>query len=272
MPAPQGQTLSELVKTLFRAKMIKVPDRWDGGLSDRFNAKTSEFQPSTPSPTGLFVPPSTSKIAVDASNSVGDQFASFIDDVCSAICLSWSTWQASATFAGVIINAGVGALTPGGLVGVGGMSGPLILANVKGTKPGYVQYAQAIAMAIGQSWLAWQSGYSNPAIPFPGGMVASVTMVPSPNVPVPLASGASAGDALLQPAVLKAAMLAQYGPPGQHTEALFDAMAQGFCQVFLLWKGTSTITSILGAGGVAPPPPSPPGPVAGAVGVGGMLT
>jgi hypothetical protein len=272
MPAPQAQVLSQLTKALFQAKMISVPEKWDGSLEDKFNMKLPEFQPGTPRPTNIFTPPSINKIAVDACNSVSEQFERFIDDVSSAICTGWESWQGTATFAGVIINAGVGILSPGGLIGGPQMSGPLVLADVEGTtKPGYLQHAQAVVSAIGEAWMEWATGYSNPALPFPGGMVASATMVPSPNVPMPIATGASAGDALLQPAPLKASMLTQYGPPGQHTDALFDAFSQAFCQVFQVWKGTSMISNVVGSGGVAPPPPSPPGPVAGAIGAGGAI-
>ena len=264
--------LSQLVKNLFRAKGIKVPDSWDAGLADRFNTKIKEFQPATPRPTNIFLTPSTSKIAVDACNDVSEKFENFIDDIAAAICQSWSAWHGTAKFFGVIINAGIGLLPPGGLFGGMQMSGIMILAKTKMTTPDYIRHAKAVAFAIGQAWMAWETSYIYTSIPFPGGMVCSTTMIPSPNVPLPIASGTAPGEALLQPALLKTSMLAQVGPPGQHTEPLFDAVAQGFSQVFQLWKTTALISNIMGAGGAAPPPPSPPGPVAGAIGNGGAVT
>ncbi len=271
MPAPQAKMLSELVKNLFRAKGIKVPDSWDSSKEDKFNIDTPEFKPSAPRPTNIFISPSPSKIAMDACNTVSEQFEQFIDDISSAICTSWSAWQGAAKFVGVIINAGVGILPPGGMVGAGQMASPMILAKVKGATPDYLKYAKAIAFAIGQAWTTWETGYTHSSIPFPGGMVCSITMPPSPNAPLPLASGVSPGEAMIQPATMKAAMLAQFGPPEQHTEPLLDAFAQAFNQIFQTWKASSMITNIMGAGGAAPPPPSPPGPVAGAVGNGGMI-
>jgi hypothetical protein len=263
--------LAQLIKSTFKAKAIKVPDGWDKSLEDKFNTKINEFQPSVPNPTNLFASPSTNKIAADASNTISEKFDQFIDDISSAVCQSWAAWHGAAKFVGVLINAGIGVLSPGGLVGAGQMSGPMILAKAKGTTAEYMKHAKAIAFAIGQSWTVWETGYTHSSIPFPGGMVCSTTMPPSPNIPLPIASGASPGEAMLQSAALKSSMLAQFGPPGQHTEALFDAVAQGFSQVFQTWKASSMISNIIGVGGVCPPPPSPPGPVAGAIGNGGQV-
>jgi hypothetical protein len=66
-------------------------------------------------------------------------------------------------------------------------------------------------------------------------------------------------------------MLANHGAPGQHSLQIFQAIASAFSMQFLQWKGTTMIQNVMGAGGVAPVPPLPPGPVAMAVGIGGML-
>jgi hypothetical protein len=272
MPAPQPDQLGQIAKSLFKAKAISIPPSWDPSLQDLYNMKKGEFAPGVPKPTAIFAFPSVNKIALDACNTISDGFEGFIDDAASAICGCWSTWQSSVKFVGVIINAGVGMLNPGGLIGGGNMAGPMILAKFAQKGPNYVKYANAVANAIGTAWTTWELGYSNLAIPFPGGMACSSTMPPSPNTPVPLASGVSPGDSMMQADTLKGAMIGNLGGPGEHSEALFDCIAQAFAQTFMTWKGTSMITQIMGSGGVAPPPPAPPGPVAGAVGSGGSLS
>lgn len=263
--------MSQLAKANFLSKGIRVPSSWDAGFEDSYNRKVSGFQPGIPRPTNIFVPPSMDKIAVDACNQVSEGFEGFIDDVCAAICGCWSSWQAAVKFVGVIINAGVGILPPGGMVGGGLMAGPMMVARMKQKGANYALYGNAITSAIGQAWTAWELGYTNPAIPFPGGMVCSTTMPPSPNAPVPLASGVSPGDALMDASLLKLSMVGMLGAPGEHADPLCDSIAQAFSQLFLAWKASTMISNIMGAGGVAPPPPAPPGPVAGAIGSGGGL-
>lgn len=263
--------MSQTAKMLFQSKGIKIPASWDSSLEDKYNQKLDEFKPSVPRPTNIFQSPSMSKVSLDACNTVSEKFEKFIDDICKAICSAWSNWHSSTKFVGVIINAGVGILPPGGMIGGGQMAGPMILSSFPTDPPNYLNHGKAIAMAIGQAWLAWEVGYTNPAIPFPGGMACSTVMPPSPNTPVPIASGMSPGEALLSGAMLKGAMLAQLGAPGEHSEALFDSISGAFNQTFQMWKATAMISNVMGAGGVAPPPPAPPGPVAGAIGSGGAV-
>ncbi len=271
MPAPDAKLFAQLAKTQYLSKAVKLPPSWDSGLEDDVNGKTPEFGPGVPKPTNLFMSPSPKKIAVDAANAISDGFNGFIDDITKAVCEAWKNWQSAATFAGVIINGPIGILPPAGMIGGGLMATPMILAQFDQKSANYTLYGSAVAFAIGQAWTVWELGYANPAIPFPGGAAASATMPPSPNTPVPIASGVSPGDAMMQAAALKGLMTSQVAPPGLHDDELFDSISQAFVQVFTTWKGTSMISNIMGAGGVAPPPPAPPGPVAGAVGSGGVI-
>jgi hypothetical protein len=270
-PAPDAKLFAQLAKTQFTSKGKKIPSEWDASLEDDVNGKTPEFGVGVPKPTNLFVPSATKKIAVDACNTISDGFAGFIDDVAAAVCGAWANWQSSVKFVGVIINGPIGILPPAGMIGGGMMATPMIMSQFNQKSANYTLYGSAVAFAIGQAWTAWELGYTNPAIPFPGGAAASATMPPSPNTPVPLASGMSPGDALMEASSLKGLMTSQVAPPGPHDDALFDSIAQAFNQVFMMWKGTSMISNIMGAGGVAPPPPAPPGPVAGAIGSGGAV-
>src|SRR5579875_467181 len=165
MPAPQASLMAQTAKMLFQSKAIKIPSSWDSALEDKFNQKLDQFKPSVPRPTNLFQSPSMSKIALDACNTVSEKFEKFIDDICKAICSAWSNWHSSTKFVGVVINAGVGILPPGGMIGGGQMAGPMILSNFPTDPANYLNYGKAIAMAIGQAWLAWEVGYTNPSIP-----------------------------------------------------------------------------------------------------------
>lgn len=271
MPAPDAKVFAQLAKTQYIAKGVSLPPTWDDTLEDEVNDKTPEFGPGVPNPTNIFAPPSPKKIAVDAANTISDGFNGFIDDIAAAVCGAWANWQGVVKFVGVIINGPVGTLPPGGMVGGGTMATPMILAQFDQKSASYALYGSAVAFAVGQAWTAWEVGYANPAIPFPGGAAASTTMAPSPNTPVPLASGVSPGDAMMEASVLKGMMSSQVAPPGPHDDELFDSISQAFAQVFMTWKGTAMISNVMGAGGVAPPPPAPPGPVAGAVGNGGAV-
>ncbi|HUI01868.1 MAG TPA: hypothetical protein VLU99_00775 [Nitrososphaerales archaeon] len=271
MPAPQASLLAQLAKTQYISKAVKLPPDWDAGLEDEVNGKTPEFGPGLPKPTNLFIPPSTKKIAVDAANAISDGFNEFIDDIAKAICAAWANWHSTVKFVGVIINGPIGILPPAGMIGGGMMATPMILSQFNQKSANYTLYGSAVAFAIGQAWTAWELGYTNLSIPFPAGAVASTTMPPSPSVPIPIASGMSPGDALMDASMLKTLMSSQVAPPGPHDDELFDSIAQAFNQVFTIWKGTAMISNIMGAGGVAPPPPAPPGPVAGAIGNGGAV-
>lgn len=269
MPAIQASMLSQMGKLNFKSKGITLPMQF-GGFPPQapFGAKDQ----AAPDPMALFLSATTLNLHVDTSKTIGKQFEELIDACSEGIGKAFSQWQSSAKFVGVLINGPVGMSLPGGLVGAPTMAGPAIMGmcNIGGKQPEFIKYVKSITHAIGTAFTAWQTGYMV-TLSFPGGAVCSVTMVPSPNIPVPIAAGSSPGDLMMSPAMLKGLMLANHGKPGNHTLDLFDAFAQAFSTAFTQWKATTMISNVLGAGGVAPPPPAPPGPVAVAVGNGGAL-
>jgi hypothetical protein len=286
MPAPQAKMLSQLVKTLMMSKALKIPedpltDIQQKGKEEDSNPidDLAEFKPDMPKPTNIFQPASMKKIQVEAANTVSEQYEKFIDNVCDGICKTWGNWQNSAKIMNVVINGPIGILPPGGLLGMNMMSADMIKMNIDmfsgdNKETIYKDYVEAIVKAIAQAWNAWEKGYTHTNIPFPGGAVCSTTMPPSPNVPLPVISGMSPGDALMVPATLKALMIGFISGKGtidKYSDALFDSFANAFNTVFTTWKTSSMLSNIMGSGGVAPPPPSPPGPVAGAMGMNGMI-
>ncbi len=272
MPAIQGSLLGQTAKNLFRAKGLRLPVNFKGLPKQAPFDQSDQIFPSPEWATLLFKPASTLKYHVNTAKQLSKGFDDFITNVCNGIGKAFAQWQSSTMFANVIINAGVGIAAPGSLVGPPMMSGPMILSqiNLVGKKPAYIQHATSVANAIGTAFQAWQTGYFVNLM-FPGGMVCSVTMPPSPNVPVPVAAGASAGDPMMTKGSLYGLMLANHGIPGNHTKELYDSIAGAFSMMFMQWKASTMITNIMGAGGVAPPPPAPPGPVAMALGNGGKL-
>lgn len=264
--------LAMLVKQTFMANNINIPTDLDtSGI--QFKQGDSRFQPGNVAglATALFKCSSSYAIHVDAALELSKQFEALIDDVANGIISSWKAWIGTVKFVGVVINGPVGILPPAGMVGGPNMAGPAMLGLCApyGQLPSGATYAKAITAAIATGFDAWAKGYSHQAIPFPGGAACVGSMPPSPNTPIPLATGASPGEAALGPSALKGLMVANLGTPGSHSNELFDAFAKGFNMEFLQWKGATQIANILGAGGVAPPVG---GPVAGAVGNGGMLT
>jgi len=264
-----AEEISQLAKQLFRSKGIRLPTNFSG------LPPQAPFGPKdqvAPDPTALFVAPSTLSYHVNTAKTIGKDIEDLIDACARAIARAFSQWQSSAKFAGIIINGPTGNGLPGCLVGPPVMTGSSIfsMVNTAGRQAMFVKYCRSITMAVGTAFETWRLGYMVTLV-FPGGAVCSATMPPSPNIPVPVASGSSTGDAMTNASALKGLMLAQHGTVGNHTLDIFDAFAQAFSMVFVKWKASTMITNVIGAGGVAPVPPAPPGPVAAAIGSGGAL-
>lgn len=270
MPAIQGSQLAQTAKMLFKTKAIRLPQNFQGLPPQApFGAQDQKV----PDAAALFVAASTLGYHVDTATTIGKNVEELIDACSKAIGNAFAQFQSAAKFVGVLINGPVGIATPGTLTAPPVMSGPMIFSqvNVAGKQPTFIQYARSITFAIGTAFEVWRLGYLV-TLPFPGGAACSVTMPPSPNAPVPVAAGSSPGDAMMSAGALKGLMVANHGMLGNHALDIFDAMAQAFSMLFLQWKSTTMITSVMGAGGVAPPPPAPPAPVVAAVGNGGMLS
>lgn len=269
MPAIQSQALAQLAKLNFKAKAIQLPMNFNGFTDQApFTAKDQK----APDPATLFVPSSTLNYHVDTSDVIGGNVEELIDACSNAIGNGMTQWQSGAKFVGVMINGPVGMAMPGSLVAPPSMMGPMLFSQVSmaGKQPEFIKYARSITFAIGTAFQVWQTGYMA-ILTFPGGSACSVTMVPSPSVPLPIIAGFSPGDAMMSAAALNGLMLANHGLPGYHAMAVFDAFAQAFSTLFMAWKGSTIITAVMGAGGVAPPPPLPPAPVVMAVGNMGPL-
>ena len=258
--------LADATKAAFRAYGLQLPTRAPP-ITRPFPGMRLERRVP---PNLLFRPATLLSQHVQTAKVISDRTAMFIDDVCGAVAASWNSWKASASVNGVLINSAIGILPPGGLVGGGAMIGPAIRARMDlgSASAWYHRYAWAISSTVGDAFTAWSTGFTHPAVPFPGGaaiVMPMVPMPPSPNVPVPLAAGASPGDALMSPSALSWGMAARFGA-GQHSGELFGSLGRAIGAEFVAWKASTMIAGCMGAGGVG----SPAG-VVGALGSGGRL-
>src|SRR4029078_704988 len=167
------------------ANAIRLPVSWSQP-NDQFNDAfdpSELLKPPNP-PTNLFREATLNKYHVDAAKEIGGQFGEFIDGTCDAICGAISQWMTTTAISGVVINAVVGTLTPGGVVGP--PLTPLILSQAPKKTPQQLKYSNVIANVFGTAWQTWQATISGmlmypafAAVPSPGAP-------PIPNIPVPL--------------------------------------------------------------------------------------
>lgn len=270
MPAPQKALYKTLAKQLFTAKAISLPQKWakpGNQFDDAFSTAEQIAFPN--SPTNLFREATLNKFHVDTAKDIGKAFEEYIDGICDAICDGIGNWMTTTTIAGVMINAVVGIVTPGCVIGP--PLGPLILATAPKKTPQQLKYSTAIANAFGNAWLTWSSGLAG-QIMYPAfAAVPSPVAPPMPNIPMPLVAFASPGEAMLAPATLKASMIGLLADPtALHSADLFDALTQGFTGPFTTFKATTMVKNVLGTGPVPTfaPPFVPVGPVVGGVGTG----
>jgi hypothetical protein len=270
MPAPNKTLYTQLAKLLFASKMIALPQNWsqpNDQFPDAFSPSERVTAPT--SPLNLFREATLNKYHTDAARDIGEKFEDYIKGICEATCDGIGSWLEKASVAGVIINGPVGTLVPGNVVGPPLM--PLILSGAPVGTPQELKYSMAIATAFGTAWMAWASGMSGvlmyPAFAaFPGPVAP-----PTPNIPVPVITLPSPGEALLSPAALKGAMIANFGDPtALHSMDLFDALSQAFAPGFAIFKSSTIMSNVLGTGPIPTfaPPYVPVGPVLGGVGNG----
>ena len=262
--------LAQLAKVNFVSKMIKLPTDWKqpgDQYGDAFEPTEKTVPPNMP--MNLFREESLNKYHVDTAKTIGKNFEDYIDGISDAICGGIDKWMKMTTINGVIINAVVGVLAPGCVVGPPLM--PLILASAPMNTPQEMKYSNAIANAFSTGWQTWSLGISGvlsyPAFAaFPGPVAP-----PMPNIPMPLIAFPSSGESMLSPSMLKNSMTANLGDPtALHATDLFDAIAQAFSVAFLMFKASTMIQNVLGTGPVPTfaPPFVPVGPVVGGVGTG----
>jgi len=94
---------------------------------------------------------------------------------------------------------------------------------------------------------------------FPGPMAP-----PTPNIPLPLITLSSPGEAALSAEALKGMMVSYLADPAaNHAMDLFDALSKAFNTLFQVFKASTMVQNVLGMGPIPTfvPPFVPVGPV-----------
>lgn len=270
MPAPQASVMQNLAKAKFISFATKLPTDWKQPQGEAGKQYTRAFKPTElvgiPPAPPMFVPATVNKYHTDTAKKVGDQFANYIDGICSAICSAWGQWQSMAAMTGVMVNAVTATL--GQVVGPPWL--PLIMASAPKGSPAEARYSNAIATAISNGWLAYQATIKVPGLPwypafaaFPGPMAPPVPNVPCPVIALTQVTTSISANAL------SGAMVGLLGDPtALHHKQLFDSVADAFEKCFLVWQTSTQVTNVLGTGPIPTfaPPFVPVGPVVGGVG------
>jgi len=268
MPAPDKDMFTQLTQANFAGMGIELPVSWEGHGSQFSDAFTVSERITAPVlPTNLFQQSTLNKYHVDSANDIGEKMAKYIEGICGATCDAIDNWMQIATIATVIIAGPVGTLVPGGVIGPPLM--PLIMAGAPQETEAELKYSLAIANAMSSSWQAWQTGLMGtlmypPFAAFPGPVAP-----PTPNIPLPLITFSSAGEAMLSPSTLKSLMEANLADPeAAHSSELFDAYSKAFNSIFTIFKASTMVQNVMGTGPIPTfvPPFVPVGPV-----VGGMV-
>lgn len=267
MPAPQASAMQQLARLKFTSFNLKVPKDWrdpQGNAADHYGrAFKPDEKATSPGMPPLFQPASLNKYHTDAQKMHIAKIGAFIDDTCSAICSAWSQWQSMATLVAVVI---AGPTASGGQI-VGPPWTPLILASAPKATPMEMKYSNVVAQVIGTAWLTFTATVKLAGMPWYPAYAALPTPVapPMPNVPCPFAALVQV-PVSISASVLKMQMVGQLADPmAPFHQELFEAIADAFEKTYNLWKVSTMVTNVLGAGsGGTPITPLP------CVGVGTM--
>ncbi|MBT8339219.1 MAG: hypothetical protein KJP07_04320 [Desulfatitalea sp.] len=256
MPAPIAAALAETAKRNFTGLGIQLPVDWrDAGPQYNGAFTPPELATTANAPTTLFHECTLNRYHTDAARSIGDAMAKFIDGMSAAVTDAIGKWMRTASVISVTINGPIGTLLPGGVTGP--VLKPLILPTAPNQTDMERRYALAVAQAVSDGWSQWQQGLSG-VLSYPAFASAPMPAAPpTPNVPAPLMTFGSSGEAALSPLSLKEAMYKALPGGGQHAAELFEAMAGAFYTQFQTFKAATLVTQVMGTGPVSVPPAGP---------------
>jgi len=267
MPTPQASILQQFVRTQFASSGITLPRNWSppaGEAARQFAMAFSEADPDVapePVPPALFYAASRNHLHVETQRSLSRSLGEYIDGICDAITHAWKQWHAAASMTGIVVNSSTAS---GGVVD-GPTWYPLIMPLAPQRTPIMLRYSTAIATAISDGWRQWQASLKIPGLPFypPFVLYPAAIAPPTANVPTSIAKLTQVTKPLSQ-AALKAQMIRIFdNPHAQFADELFDSVAGGFEQAFMVWRASTKLTKVMGTGPVPSyaPPTVPAGPV-----------
>lgn len=265
MPAPNAQLFAQTAKLLFQSNALQLPVDWsqpNEQFPDAF--APGERQTAPAPPDSLFREPTLNQYHTDAAGTLNDEYADFIDGVTAALCDAVGQWMNMVMIAGAMITGPTCMVLPGNFTPVPIL--PFFMASAPMDTPQKMRFSNAIGQAFAMGWTAWSAGLMGtlmyPAFAaFPGPMAP-----PTPNVPLPLITFTSPGEAMMSPSSLSSQMMGLLGDPtAAFAQELFDAISQAWSTVFPMWRGSTMVTNVLGMGPIPTfaPPFVPVGPVMG---------
>ena len=250
MPAPEAEALSTSAKQTFAGRGIALPMQWQsmGNLYPDAFRPNERATPRNPA-RNLYHEPTANQYHTQAARILGRRYEDYIDGICAALAAAIDTWMHSASIVSVNLVGTIGTVLPESTVGPA--LAPLIMAKAPQATRQEQKYSVAIAGAVSDNWETWQSGLTGILTYPPFGP-------PGPNIPAPLISFSSTGEANLAPDHLAAEMDRRLDDPAAlHAKDLFACVAQAFYAHFLVFKTNSLITGVIMTPPV-PPPPAPP--------------
>jgi hypothetical protein len=250
MPAPLAEELSLSAKLNFAGRNIALPMQWKS-MGPLYPDAFGPPELSTPAtgPENLFHEPTPNRYHTQAARTLGRNYEQFIDGICMAICAAIDTWMHTASIVSVTLAGTIGTVLPEATIGP--QLGPLIMPAAPQATRQEQKYSVAIAGALNDSWELWQRGLSGILTYPPFGP-------PGPNIPAPLITFSSAGEANLAPEYLADQMVSRLDDPGAlHARDLFESIAKAFFAHFQIFKTNSLIAGVIMTPPV-PPPPEPP--------------
>jgi hypothetical protein len=265
--------MKQLARLKFSQNGLKVPDKWSAPsgdpaakhYGDAFKPGEKATAPDTTVPP-LFLPHSSNKYHTDTQKKLNNIFGTYLDGIIDAICSTWSTWQASASMVGIMINAVSASL---GQV-VGPPWTPMILSQGPKSSPQELKYTTAIANIVGAGWLSYTATIKVPGMPWYPAFAALPSPIapPTPNIPCPVIALTQV-TTTVSASTMKNLMCASLGDPtAMYHKELFDAVCDAFEKCFQIWQTSTMVTNVLGTGPVPTfaPPFVPAGPVVAGVG------
>jgi hypothetical protein len=250
MPAPQPEALSTSAKQTFAGKNIALPIQWQT-MGIQYPDAFSPAELSTPANASdnLYHEPTLNQYHTQAAWVLGRSYERFIDGICAAICDAIDTWMHSASIVTVTLTGTIGTVLPEATIGP--QLKPLIEAIAPRATDQEKKYSDAIATAVSDNWELWQTGLSGILTYPPFGP-------PGPNIPTPLITFTSTGEANLAPDYLADEMARNLNDDGAlHAKELFDSVAQALYAHFQIFKTNTMVAGVI----MTPPVPPPPEPV-----------
>ena len=229
MPAPQPEALSTSAKQTFAGKKISLPIKWQS-MGMQYPDAFTPAELSTPAnaPDNLYHEPTPNHYHTQAAHVLGRNYERFIDGICAALCDAIDTWMHSASIVTVTLTGTIGTVLPEATIGPA--LKPLILATAPRATDQEKKYSDAIATAVSDNWELWQTGLSGILTYPPFGP-------PGPNIPAPLITFTSTGEANLAPEYLAGEMARNLNDDGAlHANELFDSVAQALYAHFQIFK------------------------------------